>query len=106
MPQEEPLDQVVRARVRRSEKAQMQESADRAGLTLSEFMRRRSLGKPIISRTDEQMIRDLRRIGGLLKKVNNDSGGAYTSTVVEALGAVGNFIEQLSRETDDDRQED
>ena len=41
---------------------------DSAGLSVSEHMRRLFFGsRPIIARTDVQTIRELRRLGGLLK---------------------------------------
>ena len=38
----------------------------------------RALDRPVVSRTDATTIRELRRLGGLLKKVHLDSGGAYS----------------------------
>ena len=42
--------------------------AGSAGISVSEYMRRLFFGgRPIIARTDDQTIRELRRLGGLLK---------------------------------------
>lgn len=42
--------------------------ADGAGLSVSEYMRRLFFGgRPLAARTDVQTIRELRRLGGLLK---------------------------------------
>ena len=42
--------------------------AETAGISVSEYMRRLFFGgRPIIARTDDQTIRELRRLGGLLK---------------------------------------
>ena len=39
-----------------------------SGMTVSRYMRRRIFGgRPIIAKTDDQAIRELRRLGGLLK---------------------------------------
>lgn len=39
-----------------------------AGISISEYMRRLFFGgRPIIAKTDDQTIRELRRLGGLLK---------------------------------------
>ena len=44
------------------------EEAAFAGLTVSEYMRRRFFGgRPILAQADASMLREMRRIGGLLK---------------------------------------
>lgn len=51
-----------------TEEASLRGQASSAGLTLSEYLRRRLFGgRPIVARTDDQTTRELRRIGGLLK---------------------------------------
>ena len=58
----------ITLRATASEKNRLVEQANIAGLSVSEYMRRRFFGgRPLIARTDEMMIRELRRIGGLLK---------------------------------------
>lgn len=95
------LTAYLRVRVTPEEKARLQEDADLAGLSVSELVRRRYFGKPILASTDRAMIRELRRIGGLLKHIHTESGGAYSQTTAQALVAIKNTIETLSR----DRQE-
>ncbi|MBD5558126.1 MAG: conjugal transfer protein TraJ [Desulfovibrio sp.] len=65
----------VKAYVTRKELLAIVESSERAGLTLSEFIRRVCLGARIESREDQQARRellkvnaDLGRLGGLLKQ--------------------------------------
>ncbi len=43
------------------------EQASACGLTFSEFLRRRALGKRIVPKTDLQKINEIRRLGGLQK---------------------------------------
>lgn len=51
-----------------TEEASLREQAVSAGLSLSEYLRRRLFGgRPLVARTDDQTTRELRRIGGLLK---------------------------------------
>ena len=58
----------VTIRVTEREKTRLTEQAEIAGLSLSEYMRRRFFGgRPLIAHTDALMVRELRRIGGLLK---------------------------------------
>lgn len=50
------------------EKNRLMEQADIAGLSISEYMRRREFGgRPLVAQTDMMMVQELRRIGGLLK---------------------------------------
>jgi len=87
----------VNLRVTQSELAQLREDADLAGLSLSELIRRRYFGLPIIARSDEIAIRELRRQGGLLKHVHNEAGGTYSAEVADALKAVTVAIEILAK---------
>ena len=59
---------LVTLRVTMEEKMRLAEQASIAGLSVSEYIRRRFFGgRPLIAHTDEMMIRELRRLGGLLK---------------------------------------
>ena len=69
----EPLDQRITIRLSQTEKNLLVEDADLAGLTTSELIRRRYFGKPIITATDRATIRELRRVGGLLKHIFSQS---------------------------------
>lgn len=58
----------VTIRVTEREKTRLAEQAEMAGLSVSEYLRRRFFGgRPLIAHTDALMVRELRRIGGLLK---------------------------------------
>jgi hypothetical protein len=84
-------------RVSADEKEQLRALAARAGLPVAELVRLRALGRPVVPRTDETTIRELRRLGGLLKKVHVGSGGAYSDVTAAALAelraAVAMFAE-------------
>jgi len=55
-------------RLSEAEDARLVEEAAFAGLTVSEYMRRRFFGgRPILAQTDASVLRELRRMGGLLK---------------------------------------
>ena len=55
-------------RVSEEEKRRVEEQAALAGLSVSEYMRRLVFGgRPVVAATDEAMLRELRRVGGLLK---------------------------------------
>ena len=90
-------------RVSAEENERLTRQADAAGISVSEYIRRLCFGgRPITSRTDCQTIRDLRRLGGLLKHNFEDvreSGGRQTLQKMEAtLEAIRQAIERLSRE--------
>lgn len=60
--------QWLTVRVTPEEKNRLAEQAKLAGLSVSEYMRRRFWGgRPVIARTDLAMIAELRQMGGLLK---------------------------------------
>lgn len=94
----EPLDAVINVRLTATEKAKLKEDADLAGLSLSELVRRRYFGKPILANADAVMLKELRRLGGLLKHVHNDSQGVYSKETAGALMALKAYLEQLSRD--------
>ena len=98
----QPLDAVINVRVSQGEKDELREAAAAAGMTLSAYCRRRFLGHVVIAHTDRVVIRELRRLGGLVKHLHVQSRGAYSEQTAAALGAIRQAIERLA----DDRQED
>ncbi len=93
---DKPLDALCHLRLTVEEKQRIRDDADIAGLTISEFVRRRALGRAILPATDLAVIRELRRLGGLLKHVHVVSGGAYSSATAEAIAGIREYIDQLS----------
>ena len=77
--------------------------ADAAGISVSEYIRRLCFGgRPVTSRTDSQTIRELRRLGGLLKynfeSVREAGGQQALLKMEDTLEAVRLAIERLCRE--------
>jgi len=101
---DEPLDAVVNVRVTASEKAELREAASLAGLSVSEYARRRIFGRRVVASADLAMIRELRRLGGLLKHLYGQTGDTYSRETAAALAAIKGYIEKLSKDRDD-RQE-
>ena len=58
---------VVSLRMTPEEKAEIQAQAKKAGLTFSEFLRRRGRGVTIPSKADQQALAEMLRLGRLLK---------------------------------------
>lgn len=80
------------------EEIQIREDAALAGLSVSEMVRVRYFGRKIVANTDIIMIKELRRIGGLLKHIHNQSDGTYSQQTAEALVTVKTYIEKLSND--------
>jgi hypothetical protein len=99
---DEPLDAVINIRLKTAEKARLQEDADLAAISMSELVRRRFFGRPVLASADQAMIRELRRLGGLLKHLHNETGGVLHRDTAAVLAALKAYIERLSH----DRQED
>ena len=100
----ENLDSRVDFRLTREEREEIQEQAEASGLSVSEYVRRRALGRRVDSVTDVKMISELRRQGGLLKKIYSESGGMYSEQTVAALNNINEFIEFLERKVLNDSQ--
>ncbi len=88
----------VKLRLPHTEKVLLAEEADIAGITLSELFRSRAANKVIFARTDMAMLRELRRLGGLLKFVHTSSGGAYASQTAAALAELRMAIRGLTHD--------
>ena len=69
----------VEVRVSAAEKADLRGSAREAGLTVSEYVRRRSLGQPVVARADRETRVLLRRIGVNLNQLARTANASGTS---------------------------
>jgi hypothetical protein len=88
-------------RVSEGERQEIAEQAEVSHLTISEYIRRRVLGKRVVPQADLAVLAELRRLGGLLKHVHNESHGAYselTADAIRALEAYGRNLEQSHKE--------
>ena len=55
-------------------------------------------GRRVLAQTDAVMVRELRRLGGLLKHIHNETQGRYSRDTAEALHSIKAYIEALSRD--------
>jgi hypothetical protein len=92
----EPLDAIVNLRVTKAEKARLKDDADLASLSVSELVRRRYFGRPIVAHADAVILKELRRLGGLLKHIHNESGGAYRAETSATLAALQAYMGEVS----------
>lgn len=93
----QPLDSVIRVRVTAADRAHICRQAEAACLTVSEYIRRCATERVILSRTDDVMIRELRRIGGLLKHIHVESAGAYSESTAAGLESIRAAIDSIAR---------
>lgn len=56
-----------------------------------------ALGRWVSLVTEEKMLYELRRQGGLLKKIFTESNGKYSGKVAVVLENINKFIESLER---------
>ena len=83
------------------EDARLSGQAAIAGISVSEYMRRLFFGgRPLVAKTDGQTIRELRRLGGLLKynfeAVREKAGRNELAELSATLNAIRAVIERLS----------
>jgi hypothetical protein len=91
------LDARLNLRLPQTERDDIEEDAELAGMSMSELVRARYFGRPIIASADKVMIKELRRLGGLLKHVHLESNGAYSKQTANMLAQVSNYITELSK---------
>lgn len=91
----ENLESRIEFRVTKGEREEIQEQAEVSGLSVSEYVRRRALGRRVDSVTDVRMLSELRRQGGLLKKIFIESNGMYGEKMAVALDRINKFLECL-----------
>ena len=90
-------------RVNSEEMAEISANVDASGLSTSEFIRRRVLGKRIGSVTDLKILNELRRIGGLVKHVYNLSGGFCEDKTALILDELRAAIVRIGQPGDDNK---
>jgi hypothetical protein len=72
--------------------------ADVCGLSVSSLIRGRSLGKRVTSKADLRVLAELRRMGGLMKHLHNETKGAYSALTSDCLREIAAYIRNLNAE--------
>ena len=91
------LTKNINVRVPQRERNAIQEQTEVSCLSISEYVRRRVYGRYIPSRIEKRMLSELRRQGGLLKYIFNESQGIYSEKTAAALDNINSFIRGLER---------
>ena len=84
----------VTFRVSEKDRKDLAEQASAAGLSLSEYIRRRAMGHPVLARSDAAMIQELRRQGGLIKHFAL-SGFLSSKEAVEAFRSITKLVKKF-----------
>ena len=95
----------INIRVAEFELKEIKKDAEEAGLSLSEYGRRRLLGLRVDSKLDVRVVGELRRIGGLIKHLYNESNGMYSSESAEMLKTITKYIQNLMEGTQNDSKD-
>lgn len=95
----------INLRVTEDELADVKGQAALAGLSLSEYVRRRVLGITVTSKVDVKMYNELNKLGGLVKHIFNESGGTYSDKTREALEALTSCARRIERQLFHDRKD-
>jgi hypothetical protein len=90
---------VASVRFTDAEHAHVKAQAAAAGLSLSEYLRRRALGHVVVSRETLNLINELRRQGGLIKHSLAQLDGASRDEARAAFAAIQRAIERLGGES-------
>ena len=88
-------------RVSEEEHREMKEQAEVSHLTMSEYIRRRVLGRRVIPQADLAVLAELRRLGGLLKHVHNETRGTYSELTADAIRSLEAYARKMERSHDE-----
>ena len=94
----EQLTKFIRIRLTPSDRDEIGAHAEAGGMTVAGYARRRLLGHTVIAATDAVVIRELRRLSGLVKLVHTESGGAYSEETAGALRDLRAAIQRVARD--------
>ena len=88
---------IAQFRLTEDEYHEAHEEATTAGLSFSSYCRARVVGHRVVASADRATIRELRRLGGLLKRVHTESKGAYSADTARALTRIVACITRIAR---------
>jgi hypothetical protein len=92
----EPMTRRITFRLSEPEYVSVSENLSVCGLTLSAFTRKSVLGLRVVSRADLAVLAELRRLGGLLKHIHNETRGAYSGLTAQAIKDLSEYARALT----------
>ena len=69
-----------------------------SGLSISEYMRRRAFDIRVVAKLDISVLKELRRLGGLIKHLYRETNGTYSLQMSDALDALTSCAHALEKE--------
>ena len=87
---------IIPFRLSESEYVKISDDLAICGLTMSSLVRKRLLGTRVASRADLAVLSELRRLGGLLKHIHNESQGTYSSLTMRAIKDLSAYARALT----------
>ena len=90
--------EIATLRLTKEERRTLMEEADTCGLSLSSYIRQRSFGRRITANIDLRVLGEVRRLGGLLKHIHNETRGAYSAKTAKAIDEINAFIHLMNEE--------
>jgi hypothetical protein len=88
--------EIIHIRVTKRERTFLEKESSVAGLSPSELIRRRFLGKKVTSYSDYQLINKLCRLGGLFKYTFKESDGSYSEITWEILEMIRLIVKRIA----------
>jgi hypothetical protein len=96
--QHELRSSIIGIRFTSDERKFIASESDACGITSSSLIRQRSLGKQVAAKTDLRVLAELRRMGGLMKHLHNETKGAYSALTSDCLREIAAYIRNLNAE--------
>ncbi|MBQ7262096.1 MAG: MobB mobilization protein [Synergistaceae bacterium] len=96
----------IHFRMTEQEHLAVETAASVAGVSVSEYMRRRALGHRVAAKADLAILSELRRLGGMLKMIHNETHGRYSRDTADAIQSLGSYARRLERRLSQDDRED
>jgi hypothetical protein len=93
-------DSLVGVRLSKQEKDELATQAALAAISVSDYMRKRIFGHPVQARGDLQVLAEIRRQGGLLKHLYNETRGMYSEDFSRAIKANEVYYRDLLKKMD------
>ena len=94
----------ISIRLNDEERQQIIDRAKACALAPSVYIRRQALGKQIVSKSDlttlgeiVRILNELRRLGGLLKNIHNETRGIYSEDTRDAIRELASYSRELAR---------
>jgi len=100
------LTRKITFRLSESEYAQISDDLTVCGLSISSLIRKRLLSVRVASRADLAVLSELRRLGGLLKHIHNETLGAYSSLTAQAIKDLSEYARALTEKRRADSSEE